>query len=66
MITAPEIGAGPTDEKQDLLLFGAPLMNYVFPAIPGQYNTQYKTLRRVAGVFAPVPIAAKVYSGFGK
>lgn len=66
VITAPEIGAGPTDEKQDLLLFGAPLMNYVFPAIPGQYNTQYKTLRRVAGVFAPVPIAAKVYSGFGK
>lgn len=65
VITAPEIKAGPAEEKQDLLLFGAPLMNYVFPAIPGQYNTQYKTLRRVAGVFAPVPIAAKVYKGFG-
>jgi hypothetical protein len=65
VITAPEIKAGPDEEVQALLPFGAPLMKYVFPAIPGQYNTQYKTLRRVAGVFAPVPIAAKVYSGFG-
>lgn len=65
VITAPEIDAGPDDEKQGTVLFGAPLMKYVFPAIPGQYNTQYKTLRRVAGIFAPVPSAVKVYSGFG-
>jgi hypothetical protein len=65
VITAPEIKAGPDEEKQAMLPFGAPLMDFVFPAIPGQYNTQYKTLRRVAGVFAPVPIAVKVYSGFG-
>lgn len=65
VITAPEIKAGPDDEAQGTILFGAPLEKYVFPAIPGQYNTQYKTLKRVAGVFAPVPAALQVYSGFG-
>lgn len=65
VITAPGVKAGPDEEEQGTVLFGAPLMNYVFPAIPGQYNTQYKTLRRVAGVFAPVAATVKVYSGFG-
>lgn len=66
VITAPEVKAGPSEEMQPLVLFGAPMMNLVFPVIPGQYNTQYKTMRRVAGVFAPVPQAIRVYQGFGR
>ena len=66
VMTAPKVGAGPGNEEQPLVLFGAPLMDFVFPAIPGQYNTQYKTMRRVAGVFAPVPQAIRVYQGFGR
>lgn len=66
VMTAPQVGAGPDNEKQPLVLFGSPLMDFVFPAIPGQYNTQYKTMRRVAGVFAPVPQAVRVYQGFGR
>lgn len=66
VMTAPEVGAGPDDEKQPLVLFGSPLREFVFPAIPGQYNTQFKTLRRIAGIFAPVPQAIRVYSGFGR
>jgi len=66
VMTAPEVGAGPQNEKQPLVLFGSPLMDFVFPAMPGQYNTQYKTMRRVAGVFAPVPQAIRVYQGFGR
>lgn len=66
VMTAPEVGAGPTDENQPLVLFGSPLREFVFPAIPGQYNTQFKTLRRVAGIFAPVPQAVRVYAGFGR
>jgi hypothetical protein len=65
VIAAPEIGAGPLDEKQPLLLSGEPLNEFVFPAIPGTYNTQYKMLRRLAGVFAPVPKAVRVYKGLG-
>lgn len=66
VITAPEVKAGPSEESQPLVLFGAPMMDLVFPVIPGQYNTQYKTMRRVAGVFAPVPQAIRVYQGFGR
>lgn len=65
VITAPEVGAGPDDKKQPLVLYGAPLSEFVFPAIPGMYNTQFKTLARVAGIFAPVPSAIKVVQGFG-
>lgn len=65
VITAPTVGAGPDDTKQDLVLYGTPLDQYVFPAVPGMYNTQFKTMCRVAGIFAPVPTAVKVYSGFG-
>ena len=66
VITAPEVGAGPDDENQPLVLFGSPLREFIFPAIPGQYNTQFKTLRRVAGIFAPVPQGVRVYAGFGR
>ena len=65
VMTTPSIGTGPDDTKQDLVLFGAPLDEYVFPAIPGMYNTQYKTLSRTAGIFAPVPQAIKAFKGFG-
>jgi hypothetical protein len=65
VITSPEVGGGPDNVSQPLVLYGAPLSEFVFPAIPGMYNTQYKTLKRVAGVFAPVPSAIRVYSGFG-
>ena len=40
-------------------------MEFVYPTIPGSYDTQYKFLRRVAGVFAPVQAAVVAYSGFG-
>lgn len=65
VITAPEIGAGPTDEKQDILLLGVPLENFTYPVYPNSYDQQHAVLRRFAGVFAPVAAAVKVYSGFG-
>lgn len=66
IITAPRVKAGPQEQEQPLVLFGAPMMNLVFPVVPGQYNTQYKTMRRVAGVFTPVPQAVRAYAGFGR
>ena len=65
VITAPEIGAGPNDEKQDILLLGVPLENFTYPVYPNAYDQQHAVLRRFAGVFAPVGAAVKVYSGFG-
>lgn len=65
VITAPEIGAGTDDEKQDLLLLGVPLENFTYPVYPNSYDQQYAVLRRFAGVFAPVGQAVKCYSGFG-
>ena len=66
VITAPEIKAGPTEVSQKLVQRGMPIEKFVFPAIAGQYNTQYKMLRRCSGVFAPVKSAVKVYQGFGR
>lgn len=65
VITAPEIGAGTDDEKQDLLLLGVPLENFTYPVYPNSYDQQHAVLRRFAGVFAPVGQAVKCYSGFG-
>lgn len=65
IIDAPEVGAGPENEKQPTVIFGAPLQQWVYPAVPGTYNTQYKTLARLAGILAPVPSAIRVYQGFG-
>lgn len=64
VITAPEVGAGPNDDKQDLLLLGVPLENFVYPVYPNSYDQQHCMLRRFAGVFAPVQQAVKVYTGF--
>lgn len=65
VITAPEIGAGTNDEKQDLLLLGVPLEHFTYPVYPNSYDQQHAVLRRFAGVFAPVGQAVKCYSGFG-
>ena len=65
VITSPSIGGGPNDERQPIVTLGAPLMDFVYPVVPGQYNTQYKQLRRTAGIFAPYTNAIKVYTGFG-
>lgn len=65
VITAPEVGAGPQDEQQDILLLGVPLENFVYPVYPNSYDQQHAVLRRFSGVFAPVEKAVKVYSGFG-
>ena len=66
VITAPEIGAGPDDEKQDVLFLGIPLENFTYPVYPNAYDQQHAVLRRFAGVFAPVGIAVKCYTGFGE
>lgn len=65
VISAPEIGGGPDNESQPTNFYATALNKFVFPVIPGMYNEQYKTLRRVAGVIAPIPAATKVYAGFG-
>ncbi len=65
MILAPSVGAGPSNEDQPNYVFGSPLQKFVFPAIPGQYNTQYKTLARLAGIICPVPSAIRIYKGYG-
>lgn len=65
LMVAPEIGTGPNDKPQPLTLFGAPLMEFVYPVIPGQFMTQYRMLRRVAGMFVPYTPAVQVYTGFG-
>lgn len=64
-ITAPTIGGGPENEQQATNFFVKVLDKFVFPVIPGMYNDQYKTLRRVAGMVAPIPAACEVYAGFG-
>ncbi len=65
VISAPEVGGGPKNEAQATNFYGVALDKFVFPVIPGMYNDQYKTLRRVAGILAPIPSAVKVYAGFG-
>lgn len=65
VIQAPEIGGGPSNEKQPTNFWATALNKFVFPVIPGMYNDQYKTLRRVAGIIAPIPAATEVWAGFG-
>ena len=65
VITAPEIGLGPSDTRKNVILQGMPLKEFIYPVVPGQINTQHRMLRRYAGVFAPVTEAIQVYSGFG-
>lgn len=65
VLIAKSLRTGPDKQKQPMVLFGAPLQRFVYPTIPGSYATHYKFLRRIAGVFGPVPGAVVVYSGFG-
>lgn len=65
VISAPEIGGGPNNESQATNFYATVLNKFVFPVIPGMYNDQYKTLRRVAGMIAPIPEATEVWAGFG-
>lgn len=65
ILSAPEIGGGPEDERQATNFYANVLDKFVFPVIPGMYNEQYKTLSRTAGIIAPIPAATEVYAGFG-
>ena len=65
VIQAPEIGGGPNNEAQATNFWATALKKFIFPVIPGMYNSQYKTLRRVAGIIDPIPAATKAYAGFG-
>lgn len=65
VIQAPEIDGGPEREKQATNFWASVLNKFTFPVIPGMYNDQYKTLKRVAGIIAPVPQATEVWAGFG-
>ena len=66
VIAAESIGTGPDNSSQSLLWYGQPLDKFVYPVVPQQFSTQYRTLRRVSGVFAPLTTAVKVYSTYGK
>jgi hypothetical protein len=63
---APEIEAGATEEQQDIVLFGEPLKEFVYPVIPGSFHTAYRKLRRVAGIYCPVTAAVKFFYGYGQ
>jgi hypothetical protein len=66
MLIASELQVGPDEEEMPLIMFGAPLMEFVYPTIPGSYETQYKFLKRVAGIFAPMyGQSVAVWTGFG-
>ena len=65
VITAPRIQGGTGEADQSLLLWGRPLDKLVFPTVPGSYQTQYKTIKRISGMFTPFTPAVKVYYGFG-
>lgn len=65
ILSAPEIGGGPENERQATNFYSNVLDKFVFPVIPGMYNEQYKTLSRTAGVIAPIPAATEVFAGFG-
>lgn len=64
-ISSPEIDGGPNKESQPTNFFASVLDKFVFPVYPSTYNDQYKTMRRTAGVIAPIPQAIEVYAGFG-
>ena len=65
VITAESIGTGPDNASQSLIWYGQPLDKFIYPVVPQQFSTQYRTLRRVSGIFAPLTTAVKVYSTYG-
>lgn len=66
ILLAPRVKAGPDEKMQGLVLAGMPLKEFAYPVIPAGYQSEYKFLRRYAGIFAPVPGAIAAYSGFGQ
>ncbi len=66
ILSSPDIATGVDEETEPLLAFSAPLMDFVFPVTPGPQGQQYKTLRRLGGLFAPYSPAVAAYSGWGK
>ncbi len=65
ILVGPRIHGGPEEDVEPLVLAGMPLKDFSYPVIPGGYASQYKFLRRWAGLFFPVPSAIQVWSGFG-
>ena len=66
MLIATEMEVGPDEEMAPLIMCGAPLMEFVYSTIPGSYDTQYKFLKRFAGIFAPIGgQSVAVWTGFG-
>ena len=35
VITAPEVGLGPSDTRKNVILQGMPLKEFIYPVIPG-------------------------------
>lgn len=64
-IIANEIPGGLDDDMQKTIIAGIPLQKYMFPTVPGTYQTQYKMLSRYAGLLIPATTVVAVYSGFG-
>jgi len=65
VILANEIPGGIPDEMQKTIIAGIPLQKYMFPTVPGTYQTQYKMLSRYAGLYIPATMVVACYSGFG-
>jgi hypothetical protein len=65
ILLASTVGTGPDNRKQKIVKYAEPLSEFVYPVIPGVYNVQHKMLKRIAGLFAPVPYAIKAYKGLG-
>jgi len=65
VFTADELTAGPGEETQSLIHYGQPLSEIIYPAIPQQFSTQFRYLKRVSGIFSPYNNAIKIYSGYG-
>lgn len=65
LMQAKSIPAGPKAKQQPTMVYAAPLRKFVYPVIPGMYNSQYKMLRRVAGIICPIPAAVRTFAGFG-
>lgn len=65
VILAPTIPGGIPDEPQKTIICGIPLQKYMYPAMPGTYQIQYKMLTRYAGLYVPYTPIIAVYSGFG-
>ena len=65
VIASPEIPGGEDYEMQPVIRAVRPLDRFTLPAVPGTYQTQFKTISRYGGVILPDTRALAVYTGFG-